>query len=349
MSTPMATARRLARGHGPRAGRGLAASSPSQLRDSRRAALVVGIGCSSSDRITGRPEFADAEARASCRTHCPRCPPPFRGMLGEPINLGTLGGFLSWRCNFLPIMLGLGDRGAVRARSPSRPPPAAWTSWPRRPARRDRPPEAWRVPRGPGRRDAHRAPSCCTSPASASRRCRATRSRSARRSARSRLYGLLMLASGSIAFATGAVPRPHARGGRRHRSPCSASYLIYVLSRSLSPALDAISPISWYAWTVRPSAARRRHRLAVGGAARASWPSSCWRSASSAFDRRDIGARRSAALAAHPGPPARAPAVRSRDSLSDLAPGRPRLGRWRRALRRADRRRRPRRSSTDDR
>ena len=35
-------------------------------------------------------------------------PPAIRGLLGEPINLDTLGGFVSWRVgNFLPVMLGL--------------------------------------------------------------------------------------------------------------------------------------------------------------------------------------------------------------------------------------------------
>ena len=35
-------------------------------------------------------------------------PPVFQGLLGEPIHIETLGGFLSWRVgNFLPVLLGL--------------------------------------------------------------------------------------------------------------------------------------------------------------------------------------------------------------------------------------------------
>ena len=35
-------------------------------------------------------------------------PAVFRGLLGEPIAIDTLGGFMSWRVgNFLPVLLGL--------------------------------------------------------------------------------------------------------------------------------------------------------------------------------------------------------------------------------------------------
>ena len=55
------------------------------------------------------PEFVDDRAPAAvhrgadgaCRSRCAACS-------GEPINLETLGGFLSWRVgNFLPVLLGL--------------------------------------------------------------------------------------------------------------------------------------------------------------------------------------------------------------------------------------------------
>ena len=83
------------------------------VRDSWRAALVIG-GVASLFMIgTGAPygfapEFSTTELRQSFITGLTSLPPALRGLLGEPINLLTMGGFLSWRVgNFLPVMLGL--------------------------------------------------------------------------------------------------------------------------------------------------------------------------------------------------------------------------------------------------
>lgn len=83
------------------------------LRDSLRAALVVG-GVASLFMIgTGvpygvSPEFSTLELRQAFITGLTILPPALRGLLGEPINLLTMGGFLSWRVgNFLPVVLGL--------------------------------------------------------------------------------------------------------------------------------------------------------------------------------------------------------------------------------------------------
>ena len=47
-------------------------------------------------------------ARAAFIAALTSLPPALRGLLGEPINIETLGGFLSWRVgNFLPVLLGL--------------------------------------------------------------------------------------------------------------------------------------------------------------------------------------------------------------------------------------------------
>ena len=83
------------------------------VRDSWRAALVIG-GVASLFMIgTGAPygfapEFSTVALRQSFIDGLTALPPALRGLLGEPINLTTMGGFLSWRVgNFLPVMLGL--------------------------------------------------------------------------------------------------------------------------------------------------------------------------------------------------------------------------------------------------
>jgi ABC-2 type transport system permease protein len=72
------------------------------VRDSWRAALVIG-GVASLFMIgTGAPygiapEFSTVELRRAFVTGLTSLPPAIRGLLGEPINIETMGGFLSWR------------------------------------------------------------------------------------------------------------------------------------------------------------------------------------------------------------------------------------------------------------
>jgi ABC-2 type transport system permease protein len=82
------------------------------VRDSRRAALVIGGVAALFMLGTGAPfaapEFSTIELRRQFIAGLTALPLAVRGLLGEPINLETLGGFLSWRVgNFLPVMLGL--------------------------------------------------------------------------------------------------------------------------------------------------------------------------------------------------------------------------------------------------
>ncbi len=83
------------------------------VRDSWRAALVVG-GVASLFMIgTGAPygfapEFSTIELRKAFIAGLTSLPLALRGLLGEPINIETMGGFLSWRVgNTLPVLLGL--------------------------------------------------------------------------------------------------------------------------------------------------------------------------------------------------------------------------------------------------
>jgi ABC-2 type transport system permease protein len=82
------------------------------VRDSRRAAILVGGVAALFVIATGAPyatpDFATVELRQAFIASLTALPPAIRGLLGEPINLDTLGGFVSWRVgNFLPVMLGL--------------------------------------------------------------------------------------------------------------------------------------------------------------------------------------------------------------------------------------------------
>jgi ABC-2 type transport system permease protein len=90
---------------------GLTSIFAKTVRDSRRAALIVGLVGGVLMLATAAPyglEFNTPEARALLVGQMSSLPAVFRGLLGEPINIDTLGGWISFRVgNILPIMLGL--------------------------------------------------------------------------------------------------------------------------------------------------------------------------------------------------------------------------------------------------
>jgi ABC-2 type transport system permease protein len=90
---------------------GLGSIFAKALRDSRRATLVAGIGVGLillATIVQFQSEFSTAQDRLQAAALSEQLPPIIRGLLGEPINLLTLGGFLSWRTlNFVPLMLGV--------------------------------------------------------------------------------------------------------------------------------------------------------------------------------------------------------------------------------------------------
>src|SRR5688500_17072889 len=81
------------------------------VRDSRRAALVVGGMGGLFMLATAAPyglEFETMALRQQLIAGMAAPPLALRGLLGEPINIELLGGFLSWRVgNTLPVVLGL--------------------------------------------------------------------------------------------------------------------------------------------------------------------------------------------------------------------------------------------------
>lgn len=81
------------------------------LRDARWTALFTGlllglIPFASGSQIAA--EFETPAERAALASQMRLLPAVFQGMLGDPIAIETLGGFLSWRVvNFMPVMLGI--------------------------------------------------------------------------------------------------------------------------------------------------------------------------------------------------------------------------------------------------
>ncbi len=89
---------------------GLGTIFAKSVRDSRRGILGAGLGLGLLVFFTASQvlvEFGTAAARAQLAALPGQLPPMFRGLLGEPINVGTLGGFLSWRTlNFMALIVG---------------------------------------------------------------------------------------------------------------------------------------------------------------------------------------------------------------------------------------------------
>ncbi|HEX4897111.1 MAG TPA: hypothetical protein VFV53_01980, partial [Candidatus Limnocylindrales bacterium] len=81
------------------------------IRDSRRTALLLGGLYALIMIVTTQQvvvEFDTVAARRLMAAQMGALPPVFQGMLGEPIAIETLGGFVSWRIlNFLPLLYGI--------------------------------------------------------------------------------------------------------------------------------------------------------------------------------------------------------------------------------------------------
>ena len=81
------------------------------LRDSRWAILGYGLGIGLIMFVTASQvaaEFPDAASRAALAAQMQMLPDVMRGLLGEPINIDTLGGFIAWRTlGIMPIIVGI--------------------------------------------------------------------------------------------------------------------------------------------------------------------------------------------------------------------------------------------------
>jgi ABC-2 type transport system permease protein len=81
------------------------------IRDSRRAVLLVGVLVglvAFAVAGTVAAQFPSAADRADLATQMGMLPPLFRGLIGEPIAVETMPGFVSWRTlNFAPLFIGI--------------------------------------------------------------------------------------------------------------------------------------------------------------------------------------------------------------------------------------------------
>jgi ABC-2 type transport system permease protein len=81
------------------------------FRDSRRTAIALGVLFALVFLATAAQvaeQFDTAAERLKFAAELQGLPPIFQGMLGEPIAIDRLGGFMSWRIlNFMPVTLGI--------------------------------------------------------------------------------------------------------------------------------------------------------------------------------------------------------------------------------------------------
>lgn len=238
---------------------GLGSVYAKTVRDSRRTALVVGVVGGLIMLATATPfatEFKTAEARAELVAQMGLMPAVFRGLLGEPINIDTLGGFLSWRAgNFLPVLLGLWP---VLALSGTLAGEAAKGSLDLVVAT----PHARRsiaIQKVAGHVTALTVAMLITGAfiALAGQAFAVLPGDEITVSAalgQVVLYGLLMLAAGAVAFVSAIL----VGRGRAIAFGLVALFGMYLVSSygTLSPTIESLGPISWYAWTAghRPMA-----------------------------------------------------------------------------------------------
>jgi len=90
---------------------GLGSVFGKSFRDSRRTALVLGAVFAMVFIVTAMQvaqQFGTAAERLKMAAELASLPAVFQGMLGEPIGIEHLGGFLSWRLlNSMPVMIGI--------------------------------------------------------------------------------------------------------------------------------------------------------------------------------------------------------------------------------------------------
>jgi ABC-2 type transport system permease protein len=270
---------------------GLGSIYAKTVRDSRRAALVVGGLAGLFMAATAAPfglEFGTMALRQQFIAGIMTLPMAIRGLLGEPINIETLGGFLSWRVgNSLPVLLGLWSVLALSGTLAGEAAKGSLDLLASTPQSR----RSIALQKLGGHITALTAAMVLFAiitwlvgiafavlpideiPIGAA-------------FGQAVLYGLLMLAAGSLSFATAPFV------GRTRALAFGlivlfAGYLINSYA-SLSPLIDALRPLSWYAWTAG-------HRPLAGVS---DWPSVGLLAAVTAafltigvlaFERRDLG------------------------------------------------------------
>ena len=222
------------------------------IRDGRRAALALGSFGGILMLVGGAAlvaEWPDEATRRGLISSLELLPPVVRGLLGDPVALDTLGGFMSWRFgNIAPVLLGiwsvlaLSGTLAAEARKGSLDLVVS-TSVSRR---------SIAIQKALGHVVLVMVAASiaavltwltgvvfATLPGDAIPLENAFGTWA--------LIGLLMLAAGSVAFAAAPVLGP-VRGAAAGAAVLFGGYLVSSY-RSIAPSLEALEPVSWYAWT----------------------------------------------------------------------------------------------------
>ena len=231
------------------------------VKDSRRAALLVGLVAGGFMFGTGAPygsapEFSTVDLREQFIAGITALPIGIRGLLGEPINVLNLGGFLSWRIGNTIVgifglwsVLALSGTLATEATRGSLDLVAAGPSSRRRIA----------FQKVAGHVTAVAFAMLLASVitwwvGSTFALLPGDEIQLAAAVGQFMLYGVLMVAAGSVSFAT-AMAVGRTRAVALGLVALFGGYLIESYA-SLSPLIASLRPLSWYSWTVghRPMA-----------------------------------------------------------------------------------------------
>jgi ABC-2 type transport system permease protein len=222
------------------------------LRDSRRAILIVGLAAGGFMLVTAAPmalQFGTREARLELVASMQLLPPVLTGLLGEPIAIDTLGGFMSWRIgNILPTLIGIWSVIALSGTLAGEAKRGSLDLLVATPVGR------WRVA---GQKYLGHvvalvvAMSLATILTVAAGQAFATlpgdEVAAAAAAGHFVLTGLLILAAGSVAWAVG----PLVGRGKAAGLGLLALFGGYLINSyaSLSPLIDSLRALSWYSWT----------------------------------------------------------------------------------------------------
>ncbi len=287
---------------------GLGSIYAKTVRDSRRAALAVGLVAGlfmlgTGAPYGGTPEFATTELRQQFIAGITALPLALRGLLGEPIAIETLGGFLSWRVgNSLPVILGLWSVLALSSTLAGEAAKGSLDLLASTPQAR----RAIALQKLAGHVTAVIVAMLLLALITwltglGFARLPGDEIALTAALGQAALYGLLMLAAGAVSWATA----PFVGRTRAMAFGLIALFAGYLINSyaSLSPLIDSLRPLSWYAWTAG-------HRPLAGVS---HWPSVGLLAAVTAalfvagilaFQRRDLGDARGLAWLRLPSLPA---------------------------------------------
>ena len=222
------------------------------LRDSRRAVLVVGLLGGGLMLATAAPmalQFGTREARIELVASMELLPPVLTGLLGVPIAIDTLGGFMSWRIgNIMPALLGIWSVMALSGTLAGEAKRGSLDLLVATPVGRRRVAAQKYLGHVVALIAAMALATILTTLAGAAFATLPGDEVSFTAAAgHFTLTGLLILVAGSVAWAVGPViGRGKAAG--LGLVVLFGGYLINSYA-SLSPIIDALRPLSWFAWT----------------------------------------------------------------------------------------------------